>query len=1164
MAGNRIKGITIEIGGDTTKLAKSLSDVDNKVKGTQSNLRDVNKLLKFDPKNTVLLQQKQQNLSTAIDGTKSRLEQLRTASAQAAKTAGNYDAWKKAYDPIQKKIEETNKKAKSLKEQLEKLKETGDVDTEEYKKLQTALKDTQNQAAALKKEAKEVSESFGNPISPEAYDALQREIIDTEQQLKNLEKQTKEFGSVGAQRVAAFGDKCVVAGEKVQAFGGKLEDVGKKVSVLSGMVAGLGLYAVKEAASFEDSMAGVQATLGITADATSDLNGKTVNTMESLEELARQLGKDTKYSAGEAADAINILAMAGYDTQKTFDALPNTLNLAAAGNMAISDSANIVTGVLAGFNMKAEKSGEVADKLAKLASSAKGDVAGFGAGLSTVASNASRTRQGIDEISTALGIFGNENIAGAEAGNMLSRILKNLYTPSATAKKELDKLGISAYDAEHKEKALSEVLAELNAKLSGLNNEAKNETLATIFDTAAISGANILLKNSGAAFDELKAKIQDSAGAAQQMADTQMNTLNGQITVLKSATSELAISFGKLLIPEIKTGVDKVQKFLDKLNNLDDQQRKTIVKIGAVVVAAGPALTILGKLTTGIGKVISVGGKALKMAPKIVSGAKAISAVIGGSMTASIAGVVAPALAVGAAIGLMMKKSKDAAKEKYALTDAEKALIAQIKEESEAYKAAVEAQEKNNKATLTEFENNEKLWAELQQITDANGKVKEGYEDRAQVITGLLSNALGDEIKLTDNIIQNYADLKDSIDQLIESKKAEAFLSGNYEAWQDAQQNIEESELQYLECMEKVNALIEERARKEKEYDAARNNYLTTGAWSDAWELQKVQDELDVLSSLYDEAADKLNDATGKYYGYMNTIQQYNALLEASASGNAEKIDAAINDIVYNFKTAETATDEMLREQVAQFEKSYDLMERAAKNRMPNVSKTHLDTLGNMLKKAREEMEKGGIKTADSFADGINSKQPAANTAGKALGDNASAGAGSVSLYNDGGNTADGYVEGILSRKGAAYDAGAELASATDKGMRVRALIKSPSRLAGREGAYWVQGWVNAIKAGKKDAAAVGAQLVGATLAPRSSAMLDFPELQRNMTVNLNAGTVNQQMAQIDSLSRGLERIYNRLNRMEVRLSNGALVGELSPGVDSTMGRAAKLKERGV
>lgn len=224
---DRVKGITVEIGGDVTGLNKALAGTNKEIKSTQSQLKDVEKLLKLDPTNTTLLEQKQRLLADAIGETESKLDTLKAANDQVAGSVKNYDAWKKAYDPIQEEIKETNDKLKELKAQRQELNDSGKMNTDEFKELQAEIDKTTADLKNLKSEAKKVSEEFGNPISQSQYDALQREIIDTQQELNKLEDCARDAQSALEKVDEQPIDDVKTAADKA---GDALEDAGKEAS----------------------------------------------------------------------------------------------------------------------------------------------------------------------------------------------------------------------------------------------------------------------------------------------------------------------------------------------------------------------------------------------------------------------------------------------------------------------------------------------------------------------------------------------------------------------------------------------------------------------------------------------------------------------------------------------------------------------------------------------------------------------------------------------------------------------------------------------------------------------------------------------------------------------------------------------------------------------
>lgn len=523
---SRIQGITVEIGGDTTKLQNALKGVNGQIKSTQSQLKDVNKLLKLDPGNTELLAQKHKLLAEAVSETKEKLATLKTAAEQANTALANGE------------------------------------------------------------------------ISKEQYDALQREIVETEQDLKNLETQANQ-SATAVQKIAATGEKLKTVGDNISSAGQKL------LPVTAGVTA-LGTASVTTAANFESSMSQVQATMGITKDAMSTVNGQSVNTMDTLSKLAKKMGAETAFSASECAEALNYLALAGYDTQQMCDTLPTVLNLAAAGDIALADASDMVTDAMSALGMGVDEAETMVDQMAKTASTTNTSVAQLGEGILTIGATAKSIKGGTAELNTALGILANNGIKGAEGGTHLRNIILSLQNPTDKAAAQMEVLGLSVYDSEGNMRSMNDILGDLNKSMDGMTSAEKSNIISTIFNKTDLSSVNALLANTGETWDSLQKSITDSGGAAQQMADTQLDNLQGQITILKSALEGLAISFGELLMPVIKQIVGWVQKFVDWLNGMNDGTKKVIMTVALLAAALGPVLIVIGKVISAVGTIMTV------------------------------------------------------------------------------------------------------------------------------------------------------------------------------------------------------------------------------------------------------------------------------------------------------------------------------------------------------------------------------------------------------------------------------------------------------------------------------------------------------------------------------------------------------------------------------
>ncbi len=353
-------------------------------------------------------------------------------------------------------------------------------------------------------------------------------------------------------------------------------------------------------------MSQVQATMGITKDSMSKVNGQSVNTMDTLSKLAKKMGAETAFSASECAEALNYLALAGYDTEQMCNTLPTVLNLAAAGDIALADASDMVTDAMSALGMGVDEAETMVDQMAKTASTTNTSVAQLGEGILTIGATAKSIKGGTAELNTALGILANNGIKGAEGGTHLRNIILSLQNPTDKAAAQMEALGISVYDSEGNMRSMNDILGDLNKSMDGMTSAEKSNIIGTIFNKTDLSSVNALLANTGSAWDSLQKSITESGGAAQQMADTQLDNLQGQITILKSALEGLAISFGELLMPAIKQIVGWVQKFVDWLNGLSEGTKKTVVTIALLAAALGPVLIVIGKVISAVGTIMTV------------------------------------------------------------------------------------------------------------------------------------------------------------------------------------------------------------------------------------------------------------------------------------------------------------------------------------------------------------------------------------------------------------------------------------------------------------------------------------------------------------------------------------------------------------------------------
>ena len=625
---SRIKGITVEIGGDTTNLVKSLEGVNKNIRNTQSQLKDVERLLKLDPTNTELLTQKQKLLKAAVSDTKDKLQALKTASEAAAKTADNYGAWKTKYDAIQSEIESTTTELKKLKKQAEDAEKQladGKISQEKYNALQSEIKSTETKLKDLKEAAKQVDDEFGHPISPEQYDALQREIQQTENDLKKLEQQA------GESRTALV--KLSETGKKFQDVGDKISGVGTKLLPVSTGIAAIGTLAVKTGAEFDSAMSKV-----------ASISGATGSEIDALRDKAREMGSKTKFSASEAADAMSYMAMAGWKTSDMLNGIEGIMNLAAASGEDLATTSDIVTDALTAFGLKAEDSGHFADILAAASSNANTNVYMMGETFKYAAPVLGSLGYSAEDSAIAIGLMANAGIKSSQAGTALRGAIVSLAKPTDTVSAAMEQYGISLTDSSGKMYSLRDLMGQMRDKLGGLTEAEQAQAAASLFGREAMSGMLAIINASPADFEKLTNAVDTCSdtvdgynGTTEKMAATMQDNLAGQLTILKSQLEELAISFSDILMPAIRNLVTRLQTIVDKLNQLDPQTKETIVKIALAVAAISPLLIAIGKVISVVGTLM----QAIAKIPKILGSIKNGFSAVTGALKVSTAGFAA-------------------------------------------------------------------------------------------------------------------------------------------------------------------------------------------------------------------------------------------------------------------------------------------------------------------------------------------------------------------------------------------------------------------------------------------------------------------------------------------------------------------------------------------
>ena len=326
------------------------------------------------------------------------------------------------------------------------------------------------------------------------------------------------------------------ASSSTSKIGGAFKAVGKvaKTAMVAGSAAAVAFTktSIDAGMNFDTAMSQVAATMGTTVDKIGNVKAK-----------AEEMGRTTKYTATEAAQGMNILAQAGLSADEQISGIGTVLNLASAGAMSLEESASYTTGAVKGFGDSMSNASYYADLMAKGATLANTDVRGLGEAFSGSAATASNYGQAADSVTLSLLRLAEQNVTGSVASTALNRAMADLYTPTDNAAKALDQLGVSAYKTNGDAKDFNDLVDELNGSLQGMTAEQKNNALATIFTTQGLQAFNKMTASSDATVQKFWKGIQDSSGSAAQQAATQLDNLQGDMTLLSSATEGLELAF---------------------------------------------------------------------------------------------------------------------------------------------------------------------------------------------------------------------------------------------------------------------------------------------------------------------------------------------------------------------------------------------------------------------------------------------------------------------------------------------------------------------------------------------------------------------------------------------------------------------------------------------
>ena len=871
MAGS-IKGILVEIGGDTSGLQKALKKVNSETSGLSKELKGINSLLKLDPKNTELLAQKQTVLTGNIKETEEKLKLLKQAQKEADETIKN-----------------------------------------------------------------------GGEISQENYRNLQREIVNTQKKLENLNEEYNNFKTENS-KFTKVGKTLQDFGEKVDSTSEKINKIGTDVTAkaTTGIV-GIATAAVTAGASLESAVDKYIAKAGKSVEETekykkvlTDIND--ANFGEGYEDIANSMAIVEQQMRGldDAADLENITKKAYY-LKDAFDA-------------EINESVRAAKMLMEQWGMSADEAFELINQGYQKGLDKNGDL------LDSINEYSVHFRQiGL----SATDMFNTFSL-GAESGafsiDKVGDAIKEMgiRLKDGTATDTLKSMKLNANELE---KAFAEggekgswAFGEIVKGLQNIKDPLKqNQAGVTIFGTMwedLGKDAVFSMTSYGEAFDETANTMSSSMD---KMYNNTKSSAESSIKRIKTISANL----GTKLLPVVNKVLDKVEVFINKLDNLSDSEKDNIINIGLLVAGVGPLIKIVGTAGTVIGttsKGIGIFSQALSVAKNnSTSTSKSVN-----SLAGFLKGIVSPAGLATIAIGALAAAAVYYNEKTFQSSKAAKEYADSVAQEKKAIEDTFKSIEENASVELNHLDRISKMKDELANLVDENGKVKDGYETRVKFILGELNEALGTEYKMNGNIIESYKELQNNVDKLVAKQKAKIYLQINEEKYQEvvkkqnealveqntAYHKLEDAAKKYGYNVEEVSNKIEENKNKIKELTEAKKWSTEAGKvrmQTEINELKNQNGELESLNNAYKERTDIVRN-------FADIEKQYNENQKAYAEERYDDIikyqtatknysDSTLQDITNNLRSvAQEYTDYSRSASTADLERAQTLKDTAEKN----------------------------------------------------------------------------------------------------------------------------------------------------------------------------------------------------------------------------------------
>lgn len=816
---------------------------------------------------------------------------------------------------------------------------------------------------------------------------------------------TKKFGEVDAATGALKLDDTTqkLVNQSVQADitaqkWGKVSDslgkAGEKMTIFATVpIVAAGTAAFTLASDFESSMSRVSGALN---DPSAD--------MEALRQLAIQTGQDTVFSAAEAGAAMEELAKGGLTAADIQGgALNTTMDLAAAGNLALADAANIVVQSMGAFGLTADQTSEAANALAGSAAASSADVSDLSQGLSQASAQANLAGWSIQDTTAVLGGFADAGIKGSDAGTSLKTMLQRLSAPTDDAAKAISDLGINTRDGNGNLLDAAGIADELQTKMGGLSSAQRDAAMQTIFGSDASRAAATMMNLGREGVEKYTAATNDQT-AAQRLADSQMGDSERAIENMKGAVETAAIQFGTALAPSVTDAAGAVSEAAEAFSNLDEHTQGVIVSTAAAVAAAGPLLSVGSKVADGVRIGYRGYAKFSAELAKFSAGSGA-AAKAAGALNTVISGMVPVALVAAATVGVLQivrfASGIDAARERLDKTT----------------ESVVSFGDRmgNAKSIVSDMD------ATLTSSGSTIGSVTTTIQEKEQAITDIIAAAMSEQRALRDEDIAAIEQYNAEIERL-ESEKIQAYQSG----MQGVSDSVEAEGQITLDRAAELFATI-------KDYQATAlddlDDYHNT-------KLQKLNEQYTIEGSLtYEQYQGEIKKENEYYEQSRKNIEDSASVSEQAIASHAETITGfseeqqkAIELIADPWWKSTASVVDAINALVTDGTSGFVAMQLALAENGGKITRDNgemLDTLLSQFENLPVGLEEDADKAMRALAEGLDSELgiDVANSTAQQI----------IEAYRSktdgareaGGETSQNYADGLSERTQAAIDAAA-------------------------------------------------------------------------------------------------------------------------------------------